>query len=226
MMSKLSFSIAALAVLIAHSAQAATAFITFDDLATGPDNYPAASPSPQTIIYPQATFTGGVILGNATNFPAQSFATSPNIYGTAWFGTGLSATLTIAINPSFPTNEVSFPLFNGLTISQSYTVSAFDAFNNLLASQHLTNVPSTTISGFAIVDLVALGIVSVTISPDSIPDGSWDFAIDSIALNRSLQPVPLPAALPMFASGVGALAFLSWRKKKKATASDALQQRP
>lgn len=218
MMSKLSFPIAALAVLIAHSAQAATAFITFDDLATGPDNYPAASPSPQTIIYPQATFTGGVILGNATNFPAQSFATSPNIYATSWFGTNLSDMLTITINPSFPTNEVSFPLFNGLTTSQSYTVSAFDASNNLLTSQHLPNIASTTSSGFAIVDLVALGIMSVTITPDSIPDGRWNFAIDSIALNQSLQPVPLPAALPLFASGAGTLLFLSWRKKKKTTA--------
>jgi hypothetical protein len=213
-MSKILVLIAALAVLVAQSAQAATAFITFDDLATGPDTFPAASPSPQTIIYPQATFTGGVILGNATNFPAQSFATSPNIYGTAWFGTNLSSTLTIAINPTFPTNEISFPLFNGRLVSQSYTVSAFDVSNNLLTSLDFLNIPSTTSGGFAIVDLVALGIVTVTISPDSIPGGDWDFAVDSIALNQSLRPVPLPGALPLFATGLGVLGLFGWRRKR------------
>ena len=31
--------------------------------------------------------------------------------------------------------------------------------------------------------------------------------------------IPLPAALPLFASGVGALGLLSWRRKKKAIAA-------
>jgi hypothetical protein len=33
------------------------------------------------------------------------------------------------------------------------------------------------------------------------------------------NPAPLPAALPMFASGAGLFGFLSWRRKKKATAA-------
>jgi hypothetical protein len=32
-------------------------------------------------------------------------------------------------------------------------------------------------------------------------------------------PTPLPAALPLFASGLGALGFLGWRKRRKAAAA-------
>jgi hypothetical protein len=31
-----------------------------------------------------------------------------------------------------------------------------------------------------------------------------------------LNEVPLPAALPLFATGIGGLGLLSWRRKKKA----------
>jgi hypothetical protein len=165
-------------------------------------------PSPQTITYPQATFSGGAILGYATYFPAQGFATAPNIYGTAWFGDNLLETMTITINPSFPTSEVSFSLFNGVIPSQTYTVSAFNASDMPLISQQYV-IPGNGNTGFAIVDLLALGIAKVTITPDGVPS-EWDFVIDSITLTQPppLQPVPLPAALPLFATGVGVLAFL------------------
>ena len=176
MTSKLSILTAALALLITHSAQAATAFITFDDLPLGPMTFPEAMPSPQTITYPQATFSGGAILGYATYFPAQGFATAPNIYGTAWFGDNLLETMTITINPSFPTSEVSFSLFNGVIPSQAYTVSAFNASDMLLISNQYM-IPGNGDTGFAIVDLLALGIAKVTITPDGVPS-EWDFVID------------------------------------------------
>jgi len=221
MTSKLSVLIAALALLITHSAQAATAFITFDDLPLGPMTFPEATPSPQTITYPQATFSGGAILGYATYFPAQGFATAPNIYGTAWFGDNLLETMTITINPSFPTSEVSFSLFNGVIPSQAYTVSAFNASDTLLIS-HQYVIPGNGNTGFAIVDLLALGIAKVTITPDGVPS-EWDFVIDSITLTQPppLQPEPLPAALPLFATGVGVVAFLTRRRKKKITGATA-----
>ena len=67
------------------------------------------------------------------------------------------------------------------------------------------------------VDLLAF---KVTITPDGTPS-EWDFVIDSVTLTQSLQPVPLPAALPLFATGVGALAFLARRRKKKITGATA-----
>jgi uncharacterized protein (TIGR03118 family) len=34
----------------------------------------------------------------------------------------------------------------------------------------------------------------------------------------AIDPVPLPAALPLFATGIGALGLLGWRRKRKAQA--------
>src|SRR5450432_2722613 len=92
------------------SASAAVALVDFENtpnLSTGPSIY-VAVPGPQTISTTPATFTGGVVLGFATFFPAISFATPPNVYGSADFGNGLSKAITIAINPAFSTTEVSF----------------------------------------------------------------------------------------------------------------------
>jgi hypothetical protein len=41
---------------------------------------------------------------------------------------------------------------------------------------------------------------------------------DGSANEFDLSPVPLPAALPLFASGLGALGLLGWRRKRKAAA--------
>jgi hypothetical protein len=38
---------------------------------------------------------------------------------------------------------------------------------------------------------------------------------------NNLSQVPLPATLPLFASGLGALGLLGWRRKKKAQAATA-----
>ena len=181
-------------------ASAATALVDFENtpsIATGPSIY-VAVPGPQTIVAAPATFTGGVVLGFATFFPAIAFATKPNVYGSADFGNGLSKAITIAIDPAFTTTEVSFALFNGETFNQSYTVNAFNGAS-LVANQTLNNIAPNFNSGFGLVDLNNLaGITSVTIAPTGAPS-VWDFLIDTVAFNQNITSVinvPLPPVVP------------------------------
>ena len=178
------------------SAIAATSFVDFEttpNIPTGPSIY-IAVPAQQTIDAGPATFSGGVVLGFATFFPAIAFATAPNVYGTADFGNHLARDLTITINPTFnnaPNNvtEVSFALFNGEVFTQTYNVVARDGAGNTVASQTLANMATNFNSGYGLVDLVATGsIASVTISAAGTP-AAWDFLIDSVAFNQSITSV-------------------------------------
>lgn len=173
-----------------------TSFIDFETtpaIAQGPSIF-VAVPGPQTIVTPTATFSGGVVLGLATFFPAISFASSPNVYGTADFGNGLSRTLTIDLNPANQVNQVSFALFNGETFNQSYQVDAFNG-SSLVATQTLVSVAPNFNSGYGIIDLQSTtNITQVTINAVGNP-AAWDFLIDDVAINQSLTSVittPLP----------------------------------
>ena len=45
---------------------------------------------------------------------------------------------------------------------------------------------------------------------------TYNLGVDSFVINIGTTPVP--AALPLFASGLGVLGLLGWRRKKKAKA--------
>jgi hypothetical protein len=47
------------------------------------------------------------------------------------------------------------------------------------------------------------------------------FVMDDVTYNGVVSSVPLPAALPLFATGLGALGLLGWRRKKKAQPNPA-----
>jgi hypothetical protein len=44
---------------------------------------------------------------------------------------------------------------------------------------------------------------------------------NQFGVEGTITPVPLPAALPLFASALGALGFAAWRKKRKAALAAA-----
>jgi hypothetical protein len=192
-------------------ANAGTVLIDFETVPsepTGPSLFSSCTAA--TINVPGvASISGGCILGDATNFPAQDFATPPNVYATAGFGTTPSSTITIAIDPAFSADEVSFPLFNGSTQTESYEADAFDGAT-LVASQILSDLPSNLNSGFGVVDLTAADITSVNIFPTALDAGccgGWDYLIDSIALNESIETAfaPEPTTFVLFGLGLAAV---------------------
>jgi hypothetical protein len=206
-------------LLLTGSASATVAVVTFDDLPTGPSTF--GSPA-QTITTVPAVFTGGTVLGFAASFPQIVFATSPNVYGTVSGGI-YSNTLTISVNTAFPTTEVSFPLFNGATTPVSYVVNAFNGAS-IVGTETFTNIPSNASqTGFAIADLInAGGITSVTIAPIDTT-GFFDFLIDTIAFNESVQTavnggVPEPSTWAMMILGFAGIGFMAYRRKQSGSA--------
>ena len=202
-------------LLLTGSASATVAVVNFDDLATGPNGFSGAA---QTITTVPAVFTGGMIFGNPAFLPQIVFATAPNVYGTASFDPLLAETLTITVNNTFPTTELSFALINGMTRPVSYLATAFNGATNV-ASQTLTaNIPSNqSTGGFALVDLInAGGITKVEITPLGNPVG-FDFFIDTIAFNESIQTavngpspggVPEPSTWAMMILGFAGVGFI------------------
>lgn len=184
---------------------------------TGPALFATAGAA-QTITVPGvATISGGVILGDETNLPAQAFGTPPNVYGTAGFGDNLSSTLTISFNAAFPVTQVSFPVFNGATISESYSITAYNGAA-VVASQILTNLASNSSGGYAIADLSSANISSLTIAPTALNDpavNGWDFSIDSIALNESVQQAFAPEPEGLGVLGLSAIGGIFIRRRSR-----------
>ena len=54
--------------------------------------------------------------------------------------------------------------------------------------------------------------------PEESANGNYG---EALALYRETPAIPLPAALPLFASGLGVTGLLGWRRKRKARALGA-----
>jgi hypothetical protein len=91
-----------------------------------------------------------------------------------------------------------------------------------LAATHLVASAFTAIGGsthpnFA-GDPILFGVEAVLSSTNSSITAINDY-VDNI--NVTVNPTPLPAALPLFATGLGALGLFGWRRKRTAQAVDA-----
>jgi hypothetical protein len=206
--------IPAFALLVSSQATHATT-IDFESL-TGPSTFAAvAAPGAQTITLSGATFSGGVILTNATNLPANE----TSIYGTADFANSNPQYTTAVTNPltvtfASPVQNFFLDVLNGNTVAVNYTV----ADNAGHSATFL--VPPNLSSGSQLIGFAATGtIVTITAGPAVGGCCGWDFFIDNVSFNEPLPPsltTPLPGALPLFATGLGVLGLLGWRRKKAA----------
>jgi hypothetical protein len=119
------------------------------------------------------------------------------------------------VDPTFTATEISFPIFNGETFAQSYVATAFDGANQV-DQQIFTDVANNISSGFALADLIAANITSVTITPEGSPS-DFDFVIDTVAFNEPVTAAvaPEPGSLMLFGSGLLGLAAFARRRFRK-----------
>jgi hypothetical protein len=199
-------------------------FENVPSLSTGPSTFAAAGPA-QDITVGGITFSGGVVLGFPTNFPAAPFSTPPNLYGTAYFpsesfvGDGsLQSTISIVISPSLGITTVEGLLFNGLTVPISYTIEAFSGTN--VVDSVSFNLAGNWQNGFDVFRLNSggLAIDLVTITPD-LAGGEWDYFIDTIAFGEPIENIlpgiPEPETYAMLLAGLAVVGAAAKRRRRQ-----------
>lgn len=171
-----------LLVAAVQSAFCQSQTIDFSEYA-GPTRFSAVQPPLQAGV---ATLSGGQILTNATNAPADE----GTIYGTADFCSGCLQTITIDF--AVAVSAFSAFIINGNVVTVTYTVA-----DNQGGSQTITLVANFD-SGAGTVTLPDSNITQVTVTAGSASGGpGWDFAIGSLVFSPAapvlVDPVPGPS---------------------------------
>jgi hypothetical protein len=186
-----------------------------------------------------AASTTGVWVGlfdNTANSVAIAAVNFGGVGGTAYNGGG-SYFDTIALGSSYSlinghTYSIEAWGFNGVNTSyylvggggatfNPSTYALTDVPGTLAVGNGATNVDGTTTGG--LVNALCDNTSTCVNSPRYLRFNGTDFAaagslviIDTTSTDLT---TPLPAALPLFASGLGALGLLGWRRKRKALAA-------
>jgi len=139
----------------------------------------------------------------------------------AFLGTNPASTISQSFTDTLgQTLVVSFYYAsNGDVNSTPPNSNQLEALFNGTAEFNQANIASTgTVNGTTIpkyvevtFDVIATGSDTLTFSSFDIPSA---LALDDVTVT-SVSATPLPAALPLFASGLGALGLFGWRRKRK-----------
>lgn len=207
-------------------------------------NYaPSGSPIPSGYTGLQDT---GQTTANAHWVLGSVSSTVPN-YSVTWYFLGLEAananTLTISVptttfGPVGNTNENcstcgSSSNYNSLTpfaTSNGTAAGVISAiFKDTTTNTSFVNGTTLTALMLAYVNPTYVGGVLKGWTVSTIPtdwfaigfndNGSRDGDYDDLMVVGHVSAVPLPAALPLFATGLAALGLLGWRRKRKAQAA-------
>jgi hypothetical protein len=153
--------------------------------------------------------------------------TSFEVVGTFSYVTGFPPlTGPVPLSGTITVDTTTADAAYGQVIAADLKVSTLDEFN--IAPERFFGVG---IVGLNVYDSTGLDLVVTFIAspnPDSLvgfTGGTFNFGAVTIGhisledLSGTISPTPLPAALPLFATGLGALGLLGWRRKRKAQAA-------
>ncbi len=194
-----------------QSASAGTLGIDFESppfpAGPQPNNFLQAGAMQTYSINGVFALSGGVVLGAPTFLPAFTAgngATLPNLYGTADFADpSLQSSITLQFPAAEGVTNVQGLLFNGQSITESYSVGAFGATGILPVDfQFFAGMAAATSGGFTNFSLSSSSanpITSIVITTGNANLNGWDFFVDSI----NVFTVPEPAPLALMLVGLG-----------------------
>ena len=143
------------------------------------------------------TFALSISNFNSENIPvlSQTITDTPGTLYTINFwamapNSDLSSVLYVFINTSFASNAPSGGTGATITGTLPYTLESFSF----------------------------MGTGSDVLSIAAYNNKSY-YYVDDVSISGGTSVVPLPSALPLFATGLGALGLLGWRRKKSAIAA-------
>ena len=157
-------------------------------------------------------FTGWTQTGNTSFNGVQAPGPGPTVHSgnaSAFFGPigslgGISQNLATTAGTQYRIDLFLLP--------DGGTPSAFSVTFGGTTLTSLTNLAAS--SSFIQFTFLATATSANTVLGLNFRDDPGFMFLDDVSVNN----VPLPAALPLFATGLGALGLLSWRRKRKAAA--------
>jgi hypothetical protein len=226
---KLFVLIASLVVFGAVPSQATTVYITYTGTVSGTDRLGLFGTPGANITGAQykADYVFDVTFGLSNsnlNSPTWNYiqggsaysSPSPNIGATFTIGSTSLSLVGSAIGEIYGLNQGGV---NGTTEQMHYAHDGVNILQNVIYnfSGSSSGLPASITTAF-----------SYTVVPGDTAYGVFDYPYSGETLN--LTPItltesltapattPIPAALPLFATGLGALGLLGWRRKRKAAA--------
>jgi len=150
---------------------------------------------------PSGALTGGIITDIANSFSALSLGGNQTD-GSKYFFGGDSVTINFA-TPVYAAGAFFNVNLNSGNFGLSSTVGFVNTDSSIFDTETFVFAGITSTTAFS----------SITLYSDDPDHGSFNIPeIDFVS------STPLPASLPLFASGLGAFGLLGWSRKKKAAA--------
>ena len=163
--------------------------------------------------------------GGGANWQANPGAQTPSTRP-SMNGSGSSSGLSSGLDPSGNQSMVGFGFWDPTVLNPTLFIDGVFPTSGENDGQVLTALASLFNSDFASAGFTATynPLTDTLMLDQAIPgtDLMW-FADTDTGLNLlgDNPPTPLPAALPLFATGLGALGLLSWRRRRKGAALEA-----
>jgi hypothetical protein len=153
----------------------------------------------------------------------SGFAAGPLTVALGSMGAGgVGGSVTYEESASFMLNAGGpflIDLLDNTALGKGFDSAAFQLSLNgsILESQTFSDLASAQafFSNNLFDILLVAGPNNVQLSFNEMMSGSEGFSFDYAAI----APVPLPAALPLFATGLGVIGLLGWRRKRKNAAA-------